>query len=83
MGPKSRSGPGLSQTSPIPRSPDGDNKHRGHPGKTGIGKCTVVLAQSDPPSPELRQREKKTVVTTFSISFQNRDSKQIEIQSKA
>ena len=26
MGPKSRSGPvGLSQTSPIPRSPDGDN----------------------------------------------------------
>ena len=33
MGPKSRSGPvrsggvGLSQTSPIPRSPDGDNKY--------------------------------------------------------
>ena len=26
MRPKSRSGPGLSQTSPIPRSPDGDNK---------------------------------------------------------
>lgn len=40
---------------------------KGHPGKTGIGKCTVVLAESDPPSPELRQREKKTVVEKRSV----------------
>jgi len=37
---------------------------KGHPGKTGIGKCTVVLAESDPPA--LRQRE-KTVVEKRSV----------------
>ena len=49
---------------------------RGHPGKTGIGKCTLVVAESEnvstsnlaseaPLSPELRVAEKRNVVTSL------------------
>ena len=46
---------------------------RGHPGKTGIGKCTLVVAESEnastaseaPLSPELRVPEKRNVVTSL------------------
>ena len=47
---------------------------RGHPGKTGIGKCTLVVAANSesvaaeaesPPSPELRVAEKRNVVASL------------------
>ena len=46
---------------------------RGHPGKTGIGKCTLVVAEPEtastaseaPLSPELRVAEKRNVVTSL------------------
>lgn len=64
--------PAASESSPpsaraAPRCKACKQLVKGHPGKTGIGKCTVVLAQSDPPSPELRQREKKTVIEKRSV----------------
>jgi len=64
--------PAASENSPpsaraAPRCKACKQPVKGHPGKTGIGKCTVVLAESDPPSPELRQREKKTVVEKRSV----------------
>ena len=45
---------------------------RGHPGKTGIGKCKLVVAAESedvraeaPPSPELRVPEKRSVVAAL------------------
>ena len=51
---------------------------RGHPGKTGIGKCTLVVAANSesvaaeaesPPSPELRVAEKRNVVASLADDF--------------
>ena len=63
---------------------------RGHPGKTGIGKCTLVVAESEnastaslaseaPLSPELRVPEKRNVVTKLAenlkaVSINNEDN---------
>ena len=45
---------------------------RGHPGKTGIGKCKLVVAAESedvraeaPPSPELRVPEKRSVIAAL------------------
>lgn len=51
---------------------------KGHPGKTGIGKCTLVVAANSesvvaeaesPPSPELRVAEKRNVVASLADDF--------------
>ena len=68
---------------------------RGHPGKTGIGKCTLVVAANSesvaaeaesPPSPELRVAEKRNVVASLADDFKavsiNREEDGAAIEGK-
>ena len=68
---------------------------RGHPGKTGIGKCTLMVAANSesvaaeaesPPSPELRVAEKRNVVASLADDFKavsiNREEDGAAIEGK-